>query len=263
MIEIVNAGIRYLGTSKVILQDINIKVDRRKVVIVGPNGCGKTTLLKSILGLVPVVSGSVRVYGHSVKDVRNMVGLGTNIPEIYDLARGSVGEVIRLWAGLKNGTPALAFEMLDRLGIETVVSKPMHQLSTGQVKLVCNILALAFDPDTIIMDEPFDNVDQGRRAILVDLMKNYQGNAILVTHEFHLLKYLGGWELYFMMNGRLWGEFSPDMIERLYISKGKIPTALFSTETEFGPISVTLDSGDVQLINASNISNALEEVILS
>lgn len=262
MIKVRDLSVKYQKGSTEVVRKLNIEIQDRRIVIVGSNGSGKTTLIKSILGLVPEARGIIEVGGRDVRTMSGNTSVGTNLPEVYDLSRGSVKDQIGLWAGLKNSDPENALKLIEHYGLSKTLSRKMHNLSTGERKMVCNILALAFDPGIVLLDEPFDNVDQQRRLMLLSEISGYMGEVILVTHEIHLLKQLSGWSLYFMINGELWGEFDPVEIERLYLSRGRHPNSLFTADSDLGEVSVTLDSGEVQLVTANSISNALEEVAL-
>lgn len=262
MINIEALKCRYESGASEVLKDINLKLDGDRIVIAGANGSGKTTLLKTIAGLAPATSGKVEVNGTDVSGIRGMTKLSTNLPDVFDIASGTVGETIRLWSSLKGSDTVEAMEMVRRYRLEEILSRRMTDLSTGQRKMVSNIIAISFRPDMLLMDEPFENVDQDRRLKLVRDILDFQGEAIVVTHEIHLLKQFKGWKLYFMIEGSLWGSFNPEEVDRLYLSGGRDENSLFTVSTTSGTVSVTRDRGDIQLILSGSISQALEEVML-
>ena len=79
---------------------------------------------------------------------------------------------------------------------------------------------------------------------------------IVITHELDLLAKLEGWSLYFMLDGKLWGRFDSNQLERLYITRGVAVDAIKVMDTRSGKVSVTLDHGDIAVKMASN-ANAL------
>jgi ABC-type multidrug transport system ATPase subunit len=126
--------------------------------------------------------------------------------------------------------------------------------------MVCNILAMNQKAKLLLLDEPFDNVDQSRRRRFIELLKQSNAELLMSTHEFELLRLLPDWKLCFMLEGKLWGKFEVSQLERLYISRGRADNAMAVMETSMGVFSVTLDKGDVLVKTATNLSSLLEAV---
>src|SRR5579883_2525559 len=220
-----------------VLKNVNFQIaSEEKVVIVGPNGSGKSTLLKAILGLAPIESGSVKVFGTDVKEVRGDVRVSTNLAEVYRLAYVKAKDVVKIFAELKGGNPDSAFKMFG------------------------NILAVSFSPKLVLLDEPFDNVDEGRRRRFIEVLRQLPAEMVVITHEFNLLQRLSDWGLYFMIEGRLWGKFSASLLDRLYITRGEASGSLAVMETSLGRLSITLDHGDIAVRTATNLNALLEQV---
>ncbi|MEM3638357.1 MAG: ATP-binding cassette domain-containing protein [Conexivisphaerales archaeon] len=241
-----------------VLDNVNIDVNDEKVVLVGPNGSGKSTLFKAILGLAPIANGSIKVFGNDVKNAKEVIKVSTNLAEVYRLANLNVADIIEIYSELKGEGNARAIQMIKEFELEDTLSKKLYQLSTGQQKMVCNILAVNSKAELLLLDEPFDNVDQSRRRRFIELLKQRDAEVLMSTHEFDLLRQLQDWKLCFMLEGKLWGKFEVSQLERLYVSKGKAEGALAIMETSLGVFSVTLDKGDVQVKNATNLSSLLE-----
>jgi ABC-type multidrug transport system ATPase subunit len=159
MLEIDNLTVTYRKGSEA-LKEVSMKLEAGKAVVVGPNGSGKTTLLKAALGLAPITRGRVRVFGTDVEKIRGDTRVSTNIPEVYRLARLPVKRVVSLYAELKGAGPAEPLKMIDDFELCGALNKWMYELSSGQQKLLGDILALSFEPKLCLLDEPFDQVDQ-------------------------------------------------------------------------------------------------------
>jgi ABC-type multidrug transport system ATPase subunit len=244
-----------------VLKNVNFQIaSEEKVVIVGPNGSGKSTLLKAILGLAPIESGSIKVFGTDVKEVRGDVRVSTNLAEVYRLAYVKAKDVVKIFAELKGGNPDSAFKMFYDFELGQILNKRIHELSTGQQKMFGNILAVSFSPKLVLLDEPFDNVDEGRRRRFIEVLRQLPAEMVVITHEFNLLQRLSDWGLYFMIEGRLWGKFSASLLDRLYITRGEASGSLAVMETSLGRLSITLDHGDIAVRTATNLNALLEQV---
>jgi ABC-type multidrug transport system ATPase subunit len=260
VLSIDDLRVRYPGSASDAVSGVTLELDHDRVVVVGPNGCGKTTVLKAALGLAPVTHGTVRVLGQDVRTVRGEVGVGTNLAEVYRLMTVPVDGLITLWSDLKGGGEPQLRQWVDEFGLKEVLGRPLHRLSTGQEKLMGDLLALGHDPKLLLLDEPFDNVDFGRRHRYIELLSRSPASVVMNTHEIELLHAFPDWGLYFMFEGRLIGRFRARDIDRLYLSRGVRAGALATFGTSIGTISVTLDSGDVPMKGSSNLSYLLERV---
>jgi ABC-type multidrug transport system ATPase subunit len=243
-----------------VLNNVDLSLDSEKIVIVGPNGSGKSTLLKTVLGLTPILSGSVRVFGTDVRQETRDVRISTNLAEVYRLAYVRLGNLVRMFAELKGGNEEEAFRLFRDFELESILSKRDHELSTGQQKMFGNIMAASFSPKLVLLDEPFDNVDENRRRRFIEILKELDSETIVITHEFNLLERLPDWGLYFMMEGKLWGKFLASQLDRLYITRGEARDALMVMDTSLGKLSVTLDHGDIAVKTATNINGILGRV---
>ena len=255
-----NLRVRYAHSDLDAISDVSLELGPEKIAIVGPNGSGKTTLLKATLGLAPVSGGSVHVLGHDVRTVRGELGVGTNLEEVYRLMTVPVDGLIAIWAGLTGGPEEEIRRWISEFGLSGVLARPLFRLSTGQSKMIADLLALAFSPRLVLLDEPFDNVDFGRRRRYIDLLNRTAAAVALSTHELDLLPALPEWGLYFMFEGRLIGRFRAGDIDRLHVSRGHRPDALATFRTSIGDVSVTLDRGDVPLKGVSNLGYLLDRI---
>lgn len=243
-----------------VLRGVDIQLNNEKAVVVGPNGSGKSTLFKAVLGLAPVREGSIKVFGTDVGSERNDLRISTNLAEVYRLAYVKIKDLLKIFAELKGGNPEEALKLIRDFELISILNKRIHELSTGQAKMFGNIMAVCFSPKLVLLDEPFDNVDENRRRRFIDVLKGLDSEMMIITHEFNLLPRLGDWNLYFMLEGKLWGKFQSSQLDRLYITRGEARDALKVMDTSLGKLSVTLDHGDIAVKTASNVSALLEQV---
>ena len=180
--------------NETILQNINLQVYENDFVgIIGPNGGGKSTLLKVILGLLRPQRGEVRVLGQDVRQARKSIGY---VPQFIETDRYfpiSVWETVSL--GLITGwSPFRRFskeeheqieEALNLVEISDLRDKPMGELSGGQRQRVLIARALVFQPKILLLDEPTASIDSNITHDVYELMKQLNQNMaiLLVTHD--------------------------------------------------------------------------------
>lgn len=195
-----------------------------------------------------------------MQKIREDTRVSTNLLEVYRLARLQVRQVVSLYAELKDADPAQPFKLIDDFGLRGLLNKWVYELSSGQQKLLGDILAMSFEPKLCLLDEPFDQVDHSRRLMLARLLSAFPGCLLLNTHEFELLDRLGDSALYFMIEGRVFGRFSSSQLGRLFISRGEVAGALATIDTSYGKFSVTLDGGQVAITASTSLERLLEAV---
>lgn len=169
-----------IGYDRPLLSDITLSVSRGEYWgVFGPNGGGKTTLVKTLLGAIPPLSGEV----HRRAGVR--VGYVPQLTALRDGFPLSVLQVLELGALDLEGLPPAA-EALDRLGIGPLASLPFGALSGGQRQRVLVARALHRGPDVLVLDEPTNGIDLVTRHGLMHLFAelNRDGIALLlITHH--------------------------------------------------------------------------------
>ena len=162
--------------------------------IIGPNGGGKTTLLKAILGLIPITTGQIQIYGQSFGKNRTAVGY---VPQFATMDRQfpiSVMEVVltgRLKQGLSlfmkysNKDKDIAYEQLKRVGIEHLAKRQIAELSGGEFQRLLIARALTVHPKLLLLDEPTASVDVNSREQIYRLLRelNKDITIVLVTHD--------------------------------------------------------------------------------
>ena len=220
MIEIKDLNKRF-GRLEV-LKDINLSFNKGEcIALIGPNGCGKTTLIKSILGMVVPDSGEIRVNGQLVKrdhHYRSHIGY---MPQIGRYPENmSIGQVIEMIREIRGAGSELDDELLRQFELENMFYKKMRTLSGGTTQKVSATLAFLFNPDILILDEPTAGLDPLASEILKEkiLEEKRKGKLILITS--HLLSELDELvtQIVFMQEGSL--RFH-DSIEKLKTDTGE------------------------------------------
>jgi ABC-2 type transport system ATP-binding protein len=181
--------------------------DDEKVLLLGPNGSGKTTLIRAVLGLLES-KGVVTIDGVDPRRARKLLGVSTNLPEVYYLLDISVGNLADLYFSIAGGDKNMFRELIEFFELRRVLGRKLWRLSSGEQKLVLNSMALALASKHLLLDEPFENVDPARRVKLVETINKHRGPVLMVTHELSLLNRLRDWTVYFMVEGRVYGRLS-------------------------------------------------------
>ena len=180
--------------------DLTFEVaDGEFVCVVGPSGCGKTTLLRCLAGLLPPTSGEVEVDGVAVAGPPP--GLALVFQEygrsLYPwlTVRGNVELPLKHKKLPRADRDRLIDDALTAVGLEHAAKSYPWQLSGGMQQRVAIARAVAYQPEVLIMDEPFAAVDAQTRADLEDLVRSLhleRGMSILfVTHDIDESVYLG------------------------------------------------------------------------
>ena len=145
-----------------VLNNINIKIDQSKITIIaGPNSSGKTTLIKSILGLVNIDKGDIFVNEENNRNstiYREKIGYMPQIGRYPD--NQSIRDVLDMIKDLR-GIKQIdkEDELISIFGLEEHITKKMSTLSGGTRQKVSAVLALMFEPDILILDEPTTGLD--------------------------------------------------------------------------------------------------------
>jgi manganese/zinc/iron transport system ATP- binding protein len=167
--------------------------DRSLIAIVGPNGSGKTTFIKACLGLVPLVSGRVEIYGRPAREQRTLVGYVPQresvdwdfpVSALDVVTMGRYGRIGWLRPVSRRHRRA-ALEALDRVGMADFARRQISQLSGGQQQRVFLARALAQDARIYLMDEPLASVDAATEKAIIQVLGELRaaGRTVLVVHH--------------------------------------------------------------------------------
>lgn len=190
------------------LNGVNIRFnDGHSVALIGPNGCGKTTLIKCILGLNVVEDGDILVNNESVKEhylYRKNIGY---MPQIGRYPENmTIAQTIQMIKDTRKVSEnELDTELLEAFELESIFDKKMRTLSGGTTQKVSAVLAFLFNPGIIILDEPTAGLDPLASEILKNkiIKEKNKGKLIIITS--HLLSELDDIvsEIVFMNEGKV------------------------------------------------------------
>lgn len=193
MIRVENISKTFLamdGTEVTALDSVSLHIERGEFVsIVGPSGCGKTTLLEIIAGLQLPGHGRVLVQGAPLNGGFGWSGYmsqaDTLLPWRTVIENAEIGLQIR---GVPKGTRRKRVSaLIDRVGLHGFEDKYLFEISGGMKKRLGLIRILAYDPDVLLLDEPFAALDaQTRETLQEDLLglwQDYKRTVVFVTHD--------------------------------------------------------------------------------
>lgn len=185
--------------SQPVLRQINLRIERGTTLgVVGPNGGGKTTLVKLLLGLLRPTAGTIRVGGLSPAEAVRRGDVIGYLPQ-QPVAPGnlplSVRQVVHLGLAGKSGLfrahgredTAFADALLEKVGIADLADRPVASLSGGQLQRVYIARALAPRPMLLLLDEPTTGIDAAGQQrfieFLADLKRDLQLTVVFVSHD--------------------------------------------------------------------------------
>lgn len=191
------ANVSFSYGRTVVLEDVALDLhEGESVCVVGPNGGGKTTFLKLVLGLLKPDRGEVRLFGEAPERTRRLVGY---VPQRLDYDRSfpvSVMDIVRLGgvARFRGGPGALAssddaLAALARVGMAEYGQRLCAELSGGQRQRVLIARALVAGPRLLMLDEPTASVDPGVEAKLTEVLQaiGEQMTILMASHDLGLV----------------------------------------------------------------------------
>ena len=171
-------------------------------VVLGDNGAGKSTLLRMIAGLISPTRGTVHVYGKEPRWQRRRVAYMSHEAMLYD--EMSAMENLRYFARLQSDASKAARspeQSLRAVGLNPALTRPVGQYSQGMRQRASLARVLQTDPELLLLDEPFSNLDVNSANQMVELLMEFRGwpvtgaaaehgvrgrTIILTTHQAHL-----------------------------------------------------------------------------
>ncbi|MBN1236252.1 MAG: ATP-binding cassette domain-containing protein [Methanotrichaceae archaeon] len=200
VIDLLGIYTAYEGGDKPVIKDLSLSVDRGEYVVIGgPNSAGKTTLLESINGLVKITHGSATVCGLDVArfadTVRTRVGYVIQNFYFDPFTPFTVEQVVMMGRfgrlGLMNRPARADYDAVQRaialVGIEDLAHKSIGTLSGGQQQKAMIAHNIAKEPEVMMLDEPFSNLDFHAREYLQGVLKELVRTGIpilMVAHAF-------------------------------------------------------------------------------
>ena len=216
----------YPDRTEVHLCGLDFVVERgQRVVVLGPNGCGKTTLLFHVLGLLEPREGEVTVLGvNPARDfvrIRERVGvLLQNVDEqiIAPTVWDDVSFSPRSYGYADAEVESRVQAALARVGISHLRHKVCHYLSGGERRKVALAGALVLEPDLLVLDEPFEGLDPASRADLVGLLNALHRergvSLVMATHDVNVVHAMADVVYVLAHGGAIVAHGTPDEVFR-------------------------------------------------
>lgn len=211
VVNVKNLNFSYHKGVKV-LQDVNFTIERGEFIgMIGPNGGGKTTLLKIMLGLLKVDSGEIEILGKSPNSTPGLIGYVpqyANIDLDYPI---NVMEVVlmgrlvykKIGSRYNKEDKILTEEVLKKMNIWELRNKPIGELSGGERQRVLIARAIVHKPKLLLLDEPTNSIDVKGGMDLHDLLRGLDKDMtiVMVSHNFSVIS--GSIDRVFCINNRL------------------------------------------------------------
>ncbi len=236
-LEIAHLSKSYAGTT--VLREVNLSVRAGQIMaLLGPSGCGKTTTLRLIAGFEWPDSGTITINGQLVasEDTRipaEQRRVGMVFQEYALFPHLSAADNVAF--GLKGNKQARVAEMLALVGLSDIGARMPYELSGGQQQRIALARALAPQPDILLLDEPFSNLDAALRgqvrAEVCAILKHTGITCVFVTHDQEEALSLAD-EVAVMLDGRIAQVATP---QHLYRHPATREVAAFVGEANFIP----------------------------
>lgn len=190
-----------------VLRGIDLQVPAGRITgLVGPNAAGKSTFIKTILGLVRADTGSLAVLGHAVNgDERYRHGIGY-MPQAARFPENLTGaEVLAMIRDLRGDAPVQDRELLDQFQLGAELAKPVRALSGGTRQKLSAVVAFLFQPDLLILDEPTAGLDPVASGTFKDKLlaaRERGASVLLASHTLSELEELAD-DIVFLLDGQV------------------------------------------------------------
>lgn len=192
-VEINNLSVQYNNIPA--LSNINLSVTENDfLAVIGPNGGGKSTLIKTILGIIKPQCGEIKIFGQKIEKYYSPIGY---VPQFSSFSRnfpirvidvimtGRLSGRINLFHSYTEKDYKITENLMEKLDIIHLKHRQIGQLSGGQLQKVLIARALATEPKLLLLDEPTSSVDNDSKTQIYEFLKdvNQFMTIILVTHD--------------------------------------------------------------------------------
>ena len=192
VIEVTDLAFEYENTP--ILTGVNLKVKKGEfLAIFGPNGGGKTTFLKLLLGFLKPDAGTITILGTSPSKARGHIGYVPQVAQfdrqfplsVLDLVLMGCLSKSTIWGTIPKSSKEKALQALEKVGLLDKQAQAFGTLSGGQAQRALMARALVSEPDLLVLDEPTASVDPEAEAQIHDLLLRLKGTMtiLMVTHD--------------------------------------------------------------------------------
>lgn len=198
-VEIHNVGFSYNGTPT--LTEINLSIDAREFIgIIGPNGGGKTTLLKLMLGQITPDTGEISIFSKTPARARSLIGympqhsiVNNNMPiSVEEIVAMGLFKESNLWPKIGSSKKEKINDVLRSVSMHSMKEKLFHELSGGQKQRTLLARAIVSSPKLLLLDEPTASVDFRVEQDIYDYLKVLakEMTVILVSHDVSVISTL-------------------------------------------------------------------------
>jgi iron(III) transport system ATP-binding protein len=258
MSEVLCTNLRRSFHNVCAVEGFSVRIAHGEILaLLGPSGCGKTTVLRMIAGFEQLDGGRVAIGGRVVAEPGRMIPpeerrVGMVFQHHALFPHLSVAENVGFGLrGSRQSRREQATSMLERVGLSEHADRMPHQLSGGQQQRVALARALAPQPDVLLLDEPFSNLDADLRTTLRAqvraILKQLGTTALFVTHDQDEALYMGD-RVAVMREGRLEQAALP---QDLFLAPASRFVAEFVGIAAFLPATVTADGLETEIGSVS------------
>jgi iron complex transport system ATP-binding protein len=212
---------------KVVVKDINFQTMPGEMVgLVGPNGCGKSTIIKALSRVIPPHSGRILLNGKDIsqisrKDLACMLGVVPQmslLPSVFtafEIVLMGRNPHLSLFQYEGPRDMAITWQAMERASTQHLAHRRINELSGGEIQGIVIARVLAQETEAILLDEPTSNLDIGRQIEILDLIKSLcRENNMTVVAALHDLNLASQYcdQLVLINNGRIHAEGTPAMV---------------------------------------------------
>lgn len=222
MIEV--RDLNFSFDKKPILKNINLKVESgEKVIIIGPNGCGKTTLLRLISGYLSPSSGEILLKNKNIKEYKikerakilAMINQSGKTPfnfTVLETVKMGRYPFMSWYGGFSNADKALVDKSIDLMNINHLKEHSILNISGGECARTMAARAFAQNPELMLMDEPVSALDINQTLHLMNLVKNDKERVFLIVlHDLNLASQYAE-KIILMCDGEIVSQGSPEKV---------------------------------------------------
>ena len=216
----------YYHRDKEVLKDISFQLDRHDILcLLGPNGTGKTTMLRCLLSLNKIKNGTIEIDGvdFTKASVRERAEMVAYVPQATAMAFSYesfevvlMGRIAHLPTGGKPTAKdkAIAYEVMEKLGITHLIHKDFNRMSGGEKQMILVTRALVQQSRILVMDEPTANLDYSNQVKILQVIKDLaeEGYAILMASHFPNHAFLACNKVALMRDGVIMAQGNPEDI---------------------------------------------------